>query len=447
MSHIFLIDDEADLREAVSQSLELADYRVSQFGDAESALLALKQTTDVDIIISDIRMPGISGLDLFRSLQAQDIEAPVILISGHGDIAMAVDAMRQGVHDFIEKPFSNTSLLKSVTQALEKSALVKENRALKSQLKQSKALGPRIIGDSQPMQGVRQLIEQVANAPTDVLINGETGCGKEMVARSLHEQSGRRNKNFVAINCGALPENLIESELFGHEKGAFTGADSQRIGKFEYANGGTLFLDEIESMPMSAQIRLLRTLQEREVERLGANDAIAIDIRVIAASKADLKSLSEQGEFRQDLYYRLNVINIALPPLRERRDDILSLFHHFQLISAAQLAKPAQALSDMQSQALLKHDWPGNVRELRNCAERFVLLGYLAVSDDDVNHQPSALSLADNIAVYEKSLIEQALGQTNGSITHTMQVLNLPRKTLYDKMKKHKINKSRFKNE
>ncbi|MBM7036362.1 sigma-54-dependent transcriptional regulator [Vibrio ulleungensis] len=447
MTHIFLIDDEADLRDAISQSLELADLTVTQFDSAESALLALKQDPHVDVVVSDICMPGLSGLSLHRSLLKQSPDIPVILITGHGDIAMAVDAMREGVYDFIEKPFSNDFLIKSVKKAAEKRALLDENRRLKSALKHNQTLGPRIIGQSAGIEQVRLLIDKIADTPTEVLIFGETGCGKEMVARALHEQSSRRDNNFVAINCGALADNLIESELFGHEKGAFTGAEQQRIGKLEYANGGTLFLDEIESMPMAAQIKLLRALQEREIERLGSNQLMPIDIRVVAATKTDLKQLSQQGSFRDDLYYRLNVVHIDIPPLRERADDVLALFHHFQLIGAAQLARPAQALSAEQKAALVRHDWPGNVRELRNCAERFVLLGSIPMESENPESASASTSLPQQVSAFEKALIEQALAQSHGSITQTLELLDLPRKTLYDKMKKHQIDKRCFKNE
>jgi two-component system C4-dicarboxylate transport response regulator DctD len=447
MTHVYLIDDEADIRDAISQSLELADMTVTQFDSAESALLAIKQQSEIDVVVSDICMPGLSGLSLHRTLLKQAPDIPVILITGHGDIAMAVEAMREGVYDFIEKPFSNDILLKSIRKAAEKKALLTENRRLKSALKHNQTLGPRIIGGSSGIEQVRLLIDQIADTPTEVLIFGETGSGKEMVARALHEQSTRRSKNFVAINCGALADNLIESELFGHEKGAFTGAQQQRIGKLEYANGGTLFLDEIESMPMAAQIKLLRALQEREIERLGSNQLIPIDIRVVAATKVDLRDLAYQGKFRDDLYYRLNVVRIDIPALRDRTDDILALFHHFQLISAAQLARPAEALTATQNAALLSHDWPGNVRELRNCAERFVLLGTLPLGLESESTSSAPNNLPLQVSAFEKALIEQSLAQTGGNITRTLELLDLPRKTLYDKMKKHGIDKQCFKSE
>ncbi|HCH0242621.1 TPA: sigma-54-dependent Fis family transcriptional regulator, partial [Vibrio parahaemolyticus] len=285
----------------------------------------------------------------------------------------------------------------------------------------------------------------IADTDADILLFGETGTGKELIARSLHEQSSRRNNNFVAVNCGAVPENLIESELYGHEKGAFTGADSRRIGKFEFAQGGTLFLDEIESMPIQAQIRLLRVLQERVIERVGSNELLPLDIRVVAATKVDLKRAAEQGTFRQDLYYRLNVVTLDLPPLRERKEDIPALFHHFLLVAASRYGKSSPSLSAQDLAQLMAHDWPGNVRELRNAAERFVLLGKLIQLGEPSSIPASTSSLAEQVAEFEKAAIENALLENNGSIKQTMEQLNVPRKTLYDKMQRYQIDKELYK--
>jgi len=438
---VFFIDDEYDMRLANQQTFALADINAQFFADAESALVAMKETLP-QVIISDIRLPGISGQQLLNTLQQRDPDLPVILITGHGDISMAVQAIRSGAYDFIEKPFSSDRLIELTRKALEKRQLTLENRELKKALLNKETLGPRIIGNTPSIILLKQMINRVADSHADILLYGETGTGKELVARSLHEQSQRRSNNFVAVNCGAVPENLIESELYGHEKGAFTGADSQRIGKFEYAQGGTLFLDEIESMPMLAQVRLLRVLQERSLERVGSNKAIDLDIRIIAATKVNLK---EAPDFRQDLYYRLNMVTLDLPPLRHRKEDIAKLFHHFLLIAAARYGKAAPALPANSLQALLTHDWPGNVRELRNAAERFILLGSLSDLNDVNNDVNAGLSLSEQVDAFEKTLIEQALSLTNGSIKETMQALNLPRKTLYDKMQKHEIEKQSFK--
>jgi len=397
-------------------------------------------------VITDIRLPGLSGHELLLKLMQQDPSLPVILITGHGDISLAVQAMRDGAYDFIEKPFASVRLTESVKRAIEKRLLTEENKTLKKALQAKETLGPRIIGTTKEIVELREMIGHIADTPADILLFGETGTGKELVARSLHEQSSRRTHNFVAINCGAVPENLIESELFGHEKGAFSGASDRRIGKFEYAQGGTLFLDEIESMPMQAQIKLLRILQERKLERIGSNKEIPLDIRIIAATKVDLTQAAAEGTFRQDLYYRLNIVTLNLPPLRQRFDDIQSLFHHFLLVSAARYSKAAPALPPQDVQALLAHDWPGNVRELRNAAERYILLGKLT-GLSSVNDAQATLTqnLSEQVEAFEKILIEQALTSCNGSIKDTMHQLNLARKTLYDKMQKHQIDKQAFK--
>ena len=442
MSPVFFIDDEYDLRVANEQTFELADIDAQFFADAESALVAM-QTTIPIVVITDIRLPGISGQQLLSTLTKKDSSLPVILITGHGDISMAVQAIQDGAYDFIEKPFSSDRLIETTRKAIEKRHLTIENRDLKQALKSKDTLGPRIIGNTPSMVELRRIVTQVADTQADILLFGKTGTGKELVARSLHEQSQRRVNNFVAVNCGAVPENLIESELFGHEKGAFTGADSRRIGKFEYAQGGTLFLDEIESMPLQAQIRLLRILQERSLERVGSNTPIKLDIRVIAATKVDLAS---SPDFRQDLYYRLNVVTINLPSLEQRKQDIPILFHHFLLVAAARYGKAAPALPAHDLQILLTHDWPGNVRELRNAAERFILLGSLTGLNNENDPCALSLSLSAQVEAFEKSLIEQALEVNSGSIKDSMNTLNLARKTLYDKMQKHGLEKKNYKN-
>ncbi len=445
MCDVYFIDDESDIRIAIEQSFELADIEAQFFASAEDALLTIKQDKLPYVVITDICLPGISGQNLLSSIHHQDPDVPVILITGHGDISMAVQAMHDGAYDFIEKPFAPERLIETVIRAIDKRKLTLENQQLKRSLKASQTLGPRIIGETKSMVTLRDTITHVADTDADILLFGETGTGKELIARSLHEQSSRREHNFVAVNCGAVPENLIESELYGHEKGAFTGADTKRIGKFEHAQGGTLFLDEIESMPMQAQIRLLRVLQERVIERVGSNELIPLDIRVIAATKVDLKQAAHEGTFRQDLYYRLNIVTLDIPPLRERREDIPALFHHFLLVAAARYGKAATALPPKSIQALMSHDWQGNVRELRNAAERYVLLGKLSQLGEPETSVQASSSLADQVAEYEKTIIEQTLLECSGSIKETMELLNIPRKTLYDKMQKHNIDKDNYK--
>lgn len=444
MHDVFFIDDESDIRLAIEQSFELEEISARFFANAEDAIIAIKQQGMPKVVITDICLPGLSGENLLSTVLKQDNDVPVILITGHGDISMAVNALQNGAYDFIEKPFAIDRLIDTTNRALEKRQLTLENQELKRSLKASQTLGPRIIGDTTSIQMLRDTISHIADTNADILLFGETGTGKELFARSIHEQSSRREANFVAINCGAVPENLIESELYGHEKGAFTGADAKRIGKFEHAQGGTLFLDEIESMPMQAQIRLLRVLQERVIERVGANELVPVDIRVIAATKVDLKKAAAAGEFREDLYYRLNVVTLDLPPLRQRKEDIPALFHHFLLVAASRYGKAANALPEADLQTLMSHDWPGNVRELRNSAERFVLLGNLGHLNPT---QPSSdsLPLALQVAEFEKALIEQALTNHNGKINETLEALQIARKTLYDKMQKYGIDKSSYK--
>ena len=316
---VVFVDDDETLRHANSQTLELAGFRVLSFSSASSALTVLNGNFD-GVVVTDIRMPQISGLQLFRRLKETDPAMPVILITGHGDIPMAVDAMREGAYDFIAKPFAVDRLIHSVRRAAEMRRLVMENRRLYLATEAATQELP-LIGQTPSMQRLRNTLRQIADADVDVLIAGETGSGKEVVANLLHRWSKRRAGHFVALNCGALPETMIESELFGHEPGAFTGAQKRRIGRIEYSSGGTLFLDEIESMPVSTQVKLLRVLEAREVAPLGTNDLRAVDLRVVAASKVDLGHPAQRSSFREDLFFRLNVVTISIPPLRERRED------------------------------------------------------------------------------------------------------------------------------
>lgn len=446
-SHVILVDDEQAVRDATTQALMLAGYEVTAFETAEAALPNI--TTEFDgIIITDIRMPGMDGLEFLQRLLEIDRDLPVILISGHADVATAVSAMRQGGYDLLEKPFSNSYLADVIKRASDKRRLTLENRALKEALESQTRPGPRIIGKTAAITALRKMITRIACVDADVLIWGETGTGKELVARSLHEQSQRRDHNYVAINCAAIPETLLDSELFGHEAGAFTGAKGRRIGKFEHANGGTLFLDEIEGMPLATQAPLLRVLQERQIERLGSNQPVPLDIRVVAATKTDLKSAAEREEFRLDLYYRLNVVTLEIPPLRTRREDIPLLFQHFVLVAAARCETEVPPLNSKALQTLMGHDWPGNIRELRNIAERYVLLGeaynfdlHALMKSDE---KPEGISLAEQVACFEKTLIVQALNRHKGDTRLVMDTLGLPRKTLADKMKKYGLERGQF---
>lgn len=446
---VLLVDDEEHILLAAGQALELGGYEVKTATNAETAL-AIIDGGWPGILITDINLPGMDGLALMKQVVTKDPTLPVILITGHGDISMAVGAMRDGAYDFIEKPFSSELLLDVVRRAVEKRSLVIENRRLKQELEAQSAPGPRIIGKTPEVAQLRALVHTIADTPADILIFGETGTGKDLMARYIHEHSNRRDKNFVAINCGAVPENLIESELFGHEKGAFTDAKARRIGKFEHANGGTLFLDEIESMPMTLQIKLLRVLEERAIERLGANAEIPLDLRIIAATKVDLREAADEGSFREDLYYRLNVVRVDIPPLRKRREDISLLFQHFALIASSQYGREVPLLSAERLHSLMLHDWPGNVRELRNLAERYVLLGESCTFDfdnrpiTDLNGR-SEMTLPEKVDQFESMLIQAELARCGGSIKETQSSLGLPRKTLYDKMKKHGLDKNDYK--
>jgi len=447
-NEVLFIDDEKHIRQANQQTLELADLMVTCVDSAEKGLELLSREWS-GIIVCDIRLPKMDGMQFLKEVRKVDQDLPVILITGHGDISMAVQAMRDGAYDFIEKPYSTERLVKTVLRGLEKRSLTLENRILRRELELHSAPGPRIIGRTRIMENLRTTIAQVADTGADVLVLGETGTGKELVARALHENSRRRTKNFVAINCGAVSESIMESELFGHEAGAFTDAKTQRIGKFEHANGGTLLLDEIESMPLRVQIHLLRVLQERALERLGSNKLIPLDMRVVAASKIDLRSAAERGDFREDLYYRLNVVCLEIPPLRERREDIALLFHHFLLVAGHRYQKEAPIPDGSQMNVLMSYQWPGNVRELRNLAERYVLLGHQfdyslekLLSGQDRDQESS---LPRQVECFERSLIEQALTGANGSIKEAMCTLAIPRKTLYDKMRKYGLDKSDYK--
>lgn len=432
---VLIVEDDADVAMACEQALQLEGLECVCMSSAELAQKRLSSDF-AGVVVSDIRLPRMSGLDLQRAIYAMDPELPVILITGHGDISMAVQSMKDGATDFLEKPFAPERLVQSVQRALEKRRLVLEVRHLREQLQNRDALEHQLLGDSQVMQQLRRTVQGLANSDAEVLIWGETGTGKERVARCLHEASARKKGNFVAINCGGMPETLFDSEMFGSEAGAFTGAGKKRIGKIEYASGGTLFLDEIESMPMVMQIKLLRVLQERVLERLGSNALIPVDCRVVAATKVDLLELSRQGLFRADLYYRLNVITVSLPPLRERREDIPLLFEHFALQAAARHQRPVADLTPRRLQALMAHDWPGNVRELRNIAERMTLGMDMGLSTGQPSPEADA-SLAGTIESIERALIVEALRNNEGSLTRAAQALRTPKTTLHDKMRKY----------
>lgn len=436
---VIYIEDDALVRRASVQSLQLAGFDVTGFESAEAAEKAIV-ADHAGVIVSDIRLPGASGLDLLAQCRERVPDVPVILVTGHGDISMAVQAMRDGAYDFIEKPFAAERLIETVRRALERRELVLENHALRRELAVQNVVAPRIIGRSPAIEQVRRLIANVAPTDASVLINGDTGAGKELIARSLHEMSPRRDKPFIVVNCGALPEPMFESEMFGYEPGAFTGAAKRRVGKLEYASGGTLFLDEIESMPLALQVKLLRVLQDGVLERLGSNQPIRVNCRIVAAAKGDMSELVAAGTFRRDLLYRLNVVTIALPPLGERREDIVPLFEHFMLDAAVRYGRPAPVLTDRQRANLMQRDWPGNVRELRNAADR-VVLGVAEMPPEggaaDVPDEAGEQTLKERVEQFERAVISEALNQTGGAVAATADRLHVGKATLYEKMKRY----------
>ncbi len=446
---VLLIDDDAEVLDAYRQTLELEGFAVKASRAAGDALKDIHPGFP-GAILTDVKMPGLDGMGVLERVRAIDPDIPVLLFTGHADVPMAVAAVREGAYDFIEKPADPVRLVDALGRACTHRRLVLDNRALRAQVGGG-ALESRLIGRSVPMERLRAVVAAASSSEADILVLGETGAGKELVARCLHDFSRRRPKAFVAINCGALPEQMIEGELFGHEPGAFTGARERRIGKIEHAHGGTLFLDEIESMPMNAQVRLLRVLQERSIERLGSNREIPVDIRVVAATKVDLKAQAAKGLFREDLYYRLNVVTLRIPALRERKDDVPLLFAHFLDAAALRHGRQPPRVSRAEVQALLAHDWPGNVRELRNAAERVALglgeavPGRMPEPDAvDASGDTGAEPLALVLDRAERAAIEAALARCAGRIGRTADILGLTRKTLYLKMRKHGLDKGEF---
>ncbi|POR43333.1 sigma-54 dependent transcriptional regulator [Methylobacterium sp. V23] len=431
---VVFIDDEAEVCRANRQSLELDGFTVETFGAAGPALTAILADPP-GLVITDVRLPDLDGVALFARLRAIDPELPVILITGHGDIRMAVGAIRDGAYDFLAKPYPAEALLASARRALERRRLVLENRQLRTRLDAALEEDPAFLGVSPGIVRLRQLVREVAQADVDVLVFGETGVGKEVVASALHRWSRRAKRNFVAMNCGALPDSVAESELFGHEAGAFTGAVKRRVGRIEHAQGGTLFLDEIESMPLNLQVKILRVLQERKIEPLGGNESLPIDMRVVAATKVELGQAAAQGTFRDDLYHRLNVITIAIPPLRDRREDVILLFQEFLRRAAARFGREVPPITGPVLEHLRRHDWPGNVRELGHFAERYALgLGAQDLSAPEI---VTAGTLAEQVDRFERSLIREELIMAGGDVRLAAESLGTPRKTLYDKIARH----------
>ncbi len=447
---VLVVDDEIKMRRLLDIMLTQMGYDVLQAGDGQEAL-ALMQTSVVDLVITDLRMPVLDGIGLLKQLREQGNDLPVIVITAYGTVETAVDAMKYGASDYILRPFELESVTATVQRALRFGKVQRENRYLRQEVEQ----GWRgFVGDSAVMKQIYTQIEQVAATKTSVLIQGETGTGKELVARAIHAASPRANALFVSINCAAIPAEILESELFGYNKGAFTGAHKDRIGKFELADGGTLFLDEITEMDFNIQAKLLRVLQERCIERLGSNKTIPVDVRVIAASNRNPKQAIQDQKLREDLFYRLNVFTVLLPPLRERSEDIIPLAKFFLDKHAREFGFSYQGMAHDAEQCLIAYPWPGNVRELENMMERAIVLSggktveieHLPadILEDKQTKQAPALqqNLLDtglNLQVeqLEKRLIQEALNKTGDNKAKAAQLLAISERSLWYKIKKY----------
>ncbi|RVJ84054.1 sigma-54-dependent transcriptional regulator [Sinorhizobium medicae] len=437
-SRILLVDDEEELRRSSAQALELAGFRVDTFACAEDALERIAFSFH-GVVISDIRMPGMDGMTFLQRIREIDAELPVILVTGHGDVQLAVRAMREGAYDFVEKPFTAQMLAGTIRRALDWRALVLENRRLRAVAGKRDDIEQRLPGRSQAMVDLRYRVRAIGASDADTLIIGETGVGKEVVARALHDLSSRARGPFIAINCAALPQNLIESELFGHEPGAFPGALRPRYGKFEHGRGGTILLDEIGSMPFNLQAKFLRVLQERVITRLGSNETVSLDVRFIATSKVDLEREVANGRFRADLLYRLNVATLRVPTLSQRRSDIPLLFMQLVRESAARYGRDDVEISAALASDMASREWPGNVRELRNAAERLIL--GLEPESEEALAPANGQRLAEKVAAFERSVIASALAAHGGALKPVYESLGISRKTLYEKMQKFGLDK------
>ncbi len=434
---IFFVDDDASLRLANAQTLDLAGLSVEAFKDAASVLSRIG-TDFPGIVVTDIRMPGMDGLELRAAIHTIDPDIPVILITGHADVAMAVRALHDGAFDFLTKPFASDHLVGAARRALAHRALILDNRRLTAA---AAAIDSPLIGESAAMDRLRETIAQLAQADIDVLIEGETGTGKELVAHMLHRRSRRSAAALVAVNCAALPHELAETELFGSDLVDRASGKLGQAGRVRSAHRGTLFLDEIDTMHGAVQAKLLRVIEEREVQPIGAPAPEPVDLRIVAASKIDLMEAVRGGTFREDLYYRLNVVKLRLPPLRERRSDIPQTFAFFLDEAAAKIGVEGFRIDDNVRRHLVEHDWPGNVRELKNFAYSVVMN---LPSDTGLSGMPSELSLAERLQRFEATIINDTLTQTRGNIAETMRHLGLPRKTLYDKMQRLGIDPKGF---
>jgi len=437
---VFVIDDDKMERELFKEILEEFDCEVNTFPTGNEGVKALQQEY-ADLVITDYRMPGIDGLETIKKVKEINPEIDVIMVTGHGSIEAAVEAMKMGARDFITKPVDMNELKFRVNNIKEHKVLINENEILKERI-QSITPDTNIIYRSQKMQKVINLIGKVSKSKSSVLIEGETGTGKDLVAKSIHNLSDRREGPFVAVNCAAIPENLFESELFGHEKGTFTGASKRQKGKFEIANHGTLFMDEIGEIPLKFQVKLLRVLQEKEFQRLGSSQNIKTDLQILSATNRDIQKLVDEGQFRSDLLFRLNVITIHVAPLRERKEDIPALVEHFIQKHSENTAMKVDGISSQALDLLMKYDFPGNVRELENIIERALLLTRKdIITSDDLpltdSHGDKEMDLTDRVENYEKGLIRNALEKTNNVKRQAARELGISESTLRYKIKKY----------
>lgn len=445
MATILVIDDEKSIRDELQRVLEYQKYTVLLGEDGAQGLQILDSNA-VDAVLLDIKMPGMDGIEVLREIKNRQADLPVIMISGHGTIETAVEATRMGAFDFLEKPPDLNKILITIRNALEQRKLSAEVRQIRDQLEGKE----KILGESNKVKEVLALIERVAPTDSRVLITGENGTGKELVAKAIHRASKRRGKPMVEVNCAAIPTELIESELFGHEKGAFTGATTQRIGKFEQADGGTIFLDEVGDMSLAAQAKVLRVLEEGKIERVGGSRTISVDVRVIAATNKNLPEQIEKGNFREDLYHRLNVIPIRVPPLRERREDIPILAQAFIQDICARNGMAVKKISEQAMRLLMAMEWSGNVRELRNMVERLVIISPGGVIDGQLLEAArpdkpgelddliaSSRTFQDFKEKAERAYIKHVLDTNNWNVSKAAEAMEIQRSHLYSKMKKY----------
>jgi len=454
METILVVDDEKNYLLVLSAVLEEEGYEVLTTVSGLEAL-EIHKSSDLDLVLTDMKMPGMDGIELLEQIKAHDPELPVIMMTAHGTIDKAVEAMQKGAYSYILKPFDNERLTLYVKKAISVYQVVKENRRLRDAVESQYRFG-KIIGKSKPMRDVFETIQKVAPSGATVLVEGESGTGKELVAKAIHFNSQRRDNPFVAVNCSALAESLLESELFGHEKGAFTGAVSSKKGRFELAHTGTLFLDEIGELSPNLQVKLLRVLQEKTFERVGGVRSVAVDIRVIAATNKNLKEEMTAGRFREDLYYRLNVVHILIPPIRERQEDIRLLVNHFieKYSSERKSAPPVKGVAQDVDRLFYEYSWPGNVRELENVIERVMILcPHEIITSDDLpkgfksnldnalhlDGIPAGAKLYETLEMVEKTMIQRALKMADNVQAHAAEILGIGKSGLNQKIKRYNI--------